>query len=319
MRRRKIKNSLRLLRLCVFALKLIFKIQSNVHRTRRVGERADGNKIHARPGNRMDGFQIYTAAGFGLHAAIDNFYSLPQLFQIHVVQQYEIRAGIHSLFDLFQSVGLDLDFQHRKFFPRAPNRGGDGIRRFIPQCGEVVVLDENHVEQTDAMILPTAASDGVFLKSPPAGRGFSGVKNLSGRPADRFNKLRGCRRNSRKPLEKIQRDALGAQDGAGRTGNFQQDFSCDNSLSVTRKPFNFDFRRKFAESGFGEIQAGNDERFARPHDGFGRRVRWNSCQRRGVAAADILGKCGADGSADFCGGQFHAVKMKVKGKWGKEK
>ena len=77
--------------------------------------------------------------------------------------------------------------------------------------------------------------------------------------------------------------------------------------------------KDFAESNLGEIESGDDERFARPHDGFGRHVRWNSCQRRGVAAADILGKCGADGSADFCGGQFHAVKMKVKGKRGKEK
>jgi hypothetical protein len=30
-----------------------------------------------------------------------------------------------------------------------------------------------------------------------------------------------------------------------------------------------------------------------------------------VAAADVLGEREADGGADFCGGQFHAVKVKA--------
>ena len=72
------------------------------------------------------------------------------------------------------------------------------------------------------MILPAAAGDGVFLKSPPAGRRLARVKNLRRRSANRFNELRSQSCNAGKPLNKIQRDALGAQNGSGRAGDFQQ-------------------------------------------------------------------------------------------------
>ena len=51
-----------------------FKIQSDVHRSRRMRERADGNEIHTGLGNRANGFQIHTAAGLGLCAAGNNFH-----------------------------------------------------------------------------------------------------------------------------------------------------------------------------------------------------------------------------------------------------
>jgi hypothetical protein len=35
--------------------------------------------------------------------------------------------------------------------------------------------------------------------------------------------------------------------------------------------------------------------------------------------ADVLDEGGADGSADFRSGQFHAETLGGKGKWGKEK
>ena len=69
-------------------------------------------------------------------------------------------------------------FSFGNFCAGARNGGGDGVRLFIPQRGEVVVLDENHVEQANAMIFPAAAGDGIFLKTPPAGRGFARVENL---------------------------------------------------------------------------------------------------------------------------------------------
>jgi hypothetical protein len=68
---------------------------------------------------------------------------------------------------------------------------------------------------------------------------------------------------------------------------------------------------KFAERRFRKSDSRDDERFARAHDGFGRRVCGDGCQRRRVAAADVLGEREADGGADFCGGQFHAVKVKA--------
>ena len=136
--------------------------------------------------------------------------------------------------DLLQRVGLDLDFQIWKFFARAPDRGGDGVRLFVTQRGEVVVLDEHHVEQAQAMVVAAAAGDGVFLKPPPAGRGFARVENLRRRAFDGIDKLRGQGGHAGKPLDKIQRHALGAQNRARRAGNFQQSVAAVDVLAVLR-------------------------------------------------------------------------------------
>jgi hypothetical protein len=77
--------------------------------------------------------------------------------------------------------------------------------------------------------------------------------------------------------------------------------------------------KNFPEGGPGKIESGHDERFPRAQDGPGRRGFGHGGKRRGVAAADVLGKGGLDGLADFCGGQFHTVRMKANGKGEKEK
>jgi hypothetical protein len=73
------------------------------------------------------------------------------------------------------------------------------------------------------------------------------------------------------------------------------------------------------ERAFRELNPGNDERFARSHEGPSCEMFRHRCQRRRVAAADVLGERGADGLADFCGGQCHAAKMALNGGRGKQK
>ena len=97
-------------------------------------ERADGNEIHAGLGNGADGGQVHAAAGLGLGAALDFLHRQPQLHRVHVVEQDDVRARVGGLLDLFQRVGLDLDFQLREFCARASNRGGDGVGLFVPQA-----------------------------------------------------------------------------------------------------------------------------------------------------------------------------------------
>ena len=113
------------------------KIQSNIHRARRMRERADGNEIHAAAGNGMDVSGVYAAAGLSPRVALDLLHRQPQLNRVHVVEQNEVRAGIGGLFGLLQSIGLDFNFQLGKFFTRPRHGGGDGVRFLVLQCDEV--------------------------------------------------------------------------------------------------------------------------------------------------------------------------------------
>jgi hypothetical protein len=77
--------------------------------------------------------------------------------------------------------------------------------------------------------------------------------------------------------------------------------------------------KELAERGFGEGKSGHDKRFARAQERPGRRGFGHGGQGRGVAAANVLGKGELDSLTDFCGGQFHAVKMKANEGMEKEK
>ncbi len=121
--------------------------------------------------------------------------------------------------------------------------------------------------KSEAMIFSAAAGDGVFFKAPPAGRRFARVENLRASSFDCLDELRSQSGDAGKPLDKIQRDALGAQNRARRAGNFQQHFPGGNSLSIANQFFNFDFRRQFVKSSFGKLNSSDNELFSRAHDG----------------------------------------------------
>src|SRR5215831_1601793 len=143
------------------------KIQTVIYRACRVGDGSDRDVIYAGRGNGSDGFQIHAATRFGFGAAAYNLYRPTQCCRPHVVEEHDVSAGIRGLRDLLQSVGFDFDFQLGEFFSGAGDGGRDGIRHFPMQRDKMVVFDENHVEQTDAMVFPAAALHGVFFEAPP--------------------------------------------------------------------------------------------------------------------------------------------------------
>ena len=183
----------------------------------------------------------------------------------------------------------------------------------VSQRGEVVVLDEHHVEQAEAMVVSAAAGDGVFLKPPPAGRGFARVENSRRSAFDGLHELRGQRGNAGKSLDKIQRHALGAQNRARRTGNVQQ-----NVAALTGWPSLASRSILTAAESSGNAASAKSS----PATTSGSRA----CKTAlAVAVSGMVASVVAsplpmssaralDGLTDFRGGQFHAVRMKANGK-----
>ena len=272
-------------------------------------DRTDGNKIHTRGGDGTNGFQSDAAARFGLRATTDQFYRRPQLRRGHVIKEEDVRTRISRLRDLRERVGLNFHFQFWKFLSSASDGGGNGVGFGRSQSDKMVVLDQNHVEQTEAMIFPAAASHGVFLKAPPTRRGLARVENFCRRASHRVRKLRRGRSHTAQPLNKIKRDTLGAQDSPRGTGYFQQGFTSGNFLAVTREFLNFYFGRKLTERDFGKLNSRNDQRLAGVHKRDGLHICRNRGKRGHVAATKILGQGGADGAGNFGDGKFHAHKM----------
>src|SRR5262249_32731906 len=89
-------------------------------------------------------------------------------------------------------------------------RSADGVGRceaatalLVATERQVIVLDENGVVETGAMIGAAAAMDGVFFEASPAGRGFSCVVKTCLRAGDRFDVLPCQRRDPRQATEQV--------------------------------------------------------------------------------------------------------------------
>jgi len=142
-----------------------------------VGDGADGDEIDAGFGDGADGIEADAAGGLGEGTAGDQLHSGAELVGRHVVEEDDIGAGLSGEASLVKGVGLDFDAKGREEFSGATNGSSDGIGEFGGESREVIVLDEYHVPETDAMVLSATAGDGVLLEKAPAGCGLPGIED----------------------------------------------------------------------------------------------------------------------------------------------
>ena len=141
-----------------------------------VGERADGDEIHAGRGDAGDGLERHAAAGLELHAARAELHGFGHLRGRHVVEQDDIHAHEREkAADLIERVGFELDAQAGILGAEA----ADGLLQVleIGVRGEMVVLHHDHVEEPEAVILPAARDDRGLFQRAQAGRGLAGVED----------------------------------------------------------------------------------------------------------------------------------------------
>ena len=89
------------------------EVEPDIHRAGGMGERADGDEIHAGLGDGADAGQGHAAAGLGLRAAFALLHGQAQLNQVHVVEQDDVGPRRDRLLDLLQRVGFDLHLEAR--------------------------------------------------------------------------------------------------------------------------------------------------------------------------------------------------------------
>src|SRR2546427_672234 len=123
------------------------------------------------------------------------------------------RRGGQRFVHLIERCRLDLDGHAWLVGAHAIDRSSDAARE-----PDVIVLDQNRVEQADAMIRRAAGTDCVLLQHPQRRRRLACVENRNA-AASGVNESAGARGDTRQTLQKNQRGALAHQQGAGRRGH----------------------------------------------------------------------------------------------------
>ena len=174
-------------------------------------ERADGDEVDTCFCVGADGGEIDAAAGFEQCATASESHSFADFCRRHIVEQDDVSTGGEGFVELFQIVHLDLDCFPRRNCASEMDGFGDGVGRVSGQCCDVVVLDQNLVVQTGAMIGASAAGDGIFFERAEAGSCLASVENARSGSVDRLYKTGGECGDAGEVLEKVECDALGRE------------------------------------------------------------------------------------------------------------
>ena len=117
-----------------------------------MGDGADGNKVDTGFGNGANRFQRHAAAGFGEGAAADDFDSAPQQAGRHIIKENDIGSFVGGLGGLGERVCFDFNLEFRIFGASPLDGDGDRIWLVAFQRGEMIVLDQDEIEKSKAMV-----------------------------------------------------------------------------------------------------------------------------------------------------------------------
>ncbi len=132
-----------------------------------------------------------------------------------IVEEKGVGTGLQGGFRV--RLGLDLHLQpevRRRAQPGRLDRGGDPARR-----GDVVVLDQQGVEETGAMVGAPAHGDRVLVENPPAGQRLARVDDLGAGAGHPLHEVPGGGGDARHATEEIEGGALCSQNSASGPGD----------------------------------------------------------------------------------------------------
>src|SRR5262245_61338118 len=108
------------------------------------------------------------------------------------------------------------------------------------------------------MVGAASASDGVFLKSPPAWRGLARIENPGAGAENRIDKTSGQRGHSGQALHEIQRAAFGGEQRAGRALDSSNVHSRRDAAAIGTESDELDGGGDLAEGDLGEVDSCHD-------------------------------------------------------------
>ena len=144
-----------------------------------VGESADGDEVHAGLGVGAERSVGDAAASLGLVAVVDALDGGAESSGVEVIQHDAMDAAVvEDLVELIEVAHFDFDSEVLVVLTEVAVGAVDGCGDAASEV-DMIVLEHDHVVETDAVVGASAAFDGVFLKETHVGRSLAGVEEPS--------------------------------------------------------------------------------------------------------------------------------------------
>ncbi len=265
-----------------------------------LGEAADGNAVHPGFGHCAHRVQRDVARCFEQGAAVGDLHRVAHIGEAEVVEQDHRGTGSQGQVQFVEAFDFDLDE-----FAAILRVLGDllgrchGLRNATGGM-DVVFLDQDAVVQPHALVLSATGPHRVFLGDAQAGQGFARIEDGGVGTAHGVDIRARCRRDSRQGLQKVQRRALGGEQGAGMAADFHQHVIGGDGIALADPPVGHAVRVERAETGVEPGPAGDHGRLA-GDDPSVRPLAGRYELGGEIAAADILVKSAGDIGVDRVG------------------
>lgn len=173
----------------------------------------------------------------------------------HIVQKQDLRTRGKRLLDLVDAGDLALDASQ---MGGAQTTSLDGGRKSACR-GDMVVLDEDMLPETGAMVVASAAAHRGLFERAPTRCCFSGVDDPHSGPCNSRSIAGALRGDAAQALEKIQEGALGAQDGPGPALDTRKFLARPTTISVVHRGKKAGIRIHLLEHPFCDLDPADDQ------------------------------------------------------------
>ena len=220
-----------------------------------------GDVVDALLGIVADGVEGDASAGFRLVATGNDVDGLLGVGHAEVVEHDAVYAAVvEHLLQFVEGADLNLNLQLEVLLFQIVMAAVDGIDDAAGEV-DVVVLEQDHVEQSDAVVAASANLHGLLLEHAHAGGGLAGVEHAGLGALQPLDILVGHGGNAAHALHDVEHESLGLQQGAHATGDNHGDVALLDARAVLHEHLDLHVGVEAAEHFLGDLDAGQDAVF----------------------------------------------------------
>ena len=261
-----------------------------------MGQSANGDEVHATGSIVRQCLEGDAAAGFGFKTPGNEFNGCAGHFDVEVVEHDAVCAGFgmrllvsNHATDVIQRATLDF---HLQMQPLLFLIGGAAVKRLLDASAEVnvIVLQQDHVEEPDAVVHAAADFDGFFFEHAHSGRGLASVKDAGVIALQTVGIDSSHGGDAAHALHDVQHETLGLEQGAHLARNHHGNVAGLDASPVRQKFFHLQLGVKAAKNLTSSTHSGEhafffDEKMALSDSVFG-----NTAKGGVVSVTNVLSK-----------------------------
>lgn len=268
--------------------------EAHVEATDMVRKGTDRDEIDTALSIVAESIHSYAARRLGLVLAVDQLDSLTSLCGCEIVEHDAIdTTDCENLIQLIEVAHLDLNAKILAFLLEILVDAGDGLIDAAREVN-VVILEENHVEETDTVIAAAADLDCHLVEKAHARGRLASVDNLGMETLELGDVTRGGCGDAAHVLHDVEDEPLGEEERLGASLDTESDIALLDAVAVMENLVELEIGIYVRKNLTSNVYAREDTVLLDDELGTSDSVSWDARERGVVTITDIL----ADATVD---------------------